>query len=144
MAEINLQADLQAIRPDNIQINIDNKLCIDCGKKFRTPADLLKHKNRKTPCLIKELTPDHINNPNRCVHCNKIFSKKENLTRHLGVCKIKNIGADIVNVGYEEEIRLMKEKDRQKDEKIKDIEEKYNTILAEINTLKATINDIKI
>ena len=129
MAEINLQAA------------IDNKKCYNCGKKFRTPADLLKHKNRKTPCLIREIAPDQINNPNRCIFCNKILSKKEHLTRHLGVCKIKNGGMDMLadKVIYEREIQLMKEKDRQKDEKIKNMEEKFKIMSKKIDALETAL-----
>ena len=104
---------------------ISNKKCYSCGKIFRTPADLLKHKNRKTPCLIREVAPEHVNNPNRCIYCNKIFSKKENLTRHYKICKIKNGGMEILvdKVRNEQEIRILREQmehnNKEKDEQIK-------------------------
>ncbi|SIP85999.1 Bacteriophage T5 orf 172 domain-containing protein associated with Zinc finger domain [Pacmanvirus A23] len=85
---------------------MDNKTCIDCGKICRTPADLLKHRNRKSPCVIKEVSPMDLNNPNRCIYCNKVLSKKEHLTRHQKICKQKEKEpenkADI-------EIRMLKE-----------------------------------
>ncbi|SIP85722.1 Zinc finger C2H2-type/integrase [Pacmanvirus A23] len=120
---------------------INNKKCYSCGKCFRTPADLLKHKNRKTPCLIQEIAPENINNPNRCIFCNKVFSKKENLTRHLKTCKIKNGGMDMLvdKVRYEQEIRILKEqrekdkkemeqKDKEKDEQIKLLREEMDAL----------------
>lgn len=90
---------------------LDNKKCYNCGKVFRTPANLLAHKKRKTPCLIRNVTEEQKLNPNRCIFCNKIFSKKENLTRHLKSCKIKNGGMEILvdKVRYEQEIRIMRE-----------------------------------
>jgi len=97
----------------------NNKKCFNCGKIFRTHANLLDHKNRKTPCLIREVAPEHVANPNRCIYCNKIFSKKSNLTKHLNNCKIKNGGMNILadKVRYEQEIRILKETiDRQREE----------------------------
>ncbi len=103
---------------------INPKKCYNCGKLFRTPANLLEHKNRKTPCIIREVAPEHINNPNRCIFCNKIFSKKENLTRHFTTCKVKNGGMDMLvdKVDMEQEVRLLKEDKRLRDEreKVKD------------------------
>jgi hypothetical protein len=98
---------------DAVVINqdLDNKKCYSCGKNFRTPADLIRHKNRKTPCLIREVPQNQIDNPNRCIYCNKILSKKEHLTRHITTCKIKNGGMEILvdKVRHEQEIRIMKE-----------------------------------
>ncbi|QYB17539.1 hypothetical protein PV-S19_0175 [Pacmanvirus S19] len=63
--------------------------CEKCGKVFKKPSDLERHKNKKTPCIVENLSPEELVNPNRCLHCNKIYSKKENLTRHIKSCKIK-------------------------------------------------------
>lgn len=100
---------------------INNKKCYSCGKDFRTPSDLLKHKNRKTPCLIREVQPEQIQNPNRCIYCNKVFSTRSNLTKHHQTCKIKNGGMEILvdKVKMEQEIRIIKEREQQKDEQIK-------------------------
>jgi hypothetical protein len=95
--------------------------CFDCGKTFADNKDLNRHKNRKTPCLIRNTTREHINNPNRCIYCNRIFSNIGNLRKHLKICKIKNGGMNILDekVQYEQKIRLLEDKDRQKDEEIK-------------------------
>lgn len=98
---------------------VDNKKCYNCGKVFRTPADLQRHKNRKTPCLIHNITPNQMADPNRCIYCNKILSKKEHLDRHLKTCKIKNGRMDVLvdKVRYEQEIRLLREQmEQQRDE----------------------------
>jgi hypothetical protein len=130
----------------------NNKKCYSCGKIFRTPANLLTHKNRKTPCLIREVLPEQVTNPNRCIFCNKILSKKEHLTRHLKICKIKNGGMDILvdKVKYDQEIRILKEqrefdrvemenRNKEKDEKIKQLMDLQQAQAAEIDALKKAI-----
>jgi hypothetical protein len=85
--------------------------CYNCGKQFKTARLLRQHKNRKTPCLIREVPQEHIHNPLRCIFCNKIFSKKENLTKHHKTCKIKNGGLQTLcdKVKYEQKIRILEE-----------------------------------
>lgn len=132
----------------------NNKKCYNCGKLFRTPADLLKHKNRKTPCLIREVDPKDANNPLRCIFCNKIFSKKENLTRHLKICKVKNGGINILDekIRYEQEIRILKEqrekdkieqelKNKQKDDEIKQMRERMVELETQMKQLVINQNN---
>ncbi len=131
--------------------HIANK-CYNCGKVFKKASDFERHKNRKTPCLIREVAPEQANNPNRCIFCNKVLSKKEHLTRHLKSCKIKNGGMDVLvdKVRYEQEIRILKEqmeqKDKEignklteKDEQIKQLIEVQQAQAAELEALKKAI-----
>lgn len=90
----------------------DNKLkCYNCSKVFKTQQAIDRHKQRKSPCLIREVAPDQAQNPNRCIFCNKIFSNIGNKNKHLSLCKIKNGGMEILadKVKYEQEIRILKE-----------------------------------
>lgn len=109
--------------------NQNDRKCYNCGKVFPTIQAIERHKNRKTPCLIREVDPKDINNPNRCIFCNKIFKQKQHLTRHLKICKIKNGGMEMLadKVKYDQEIRILKElreKDKKEnDEQIKKIKE---------------------
>jgi hypothetical protein len=124
----------------------NNKKCYNCGKLFRTPANLLRHRNRKTPCLIREVSQADLGNPNRCIFCNKILSKKEHLTRHMKTCKIKNGGMDILvdKVRYEQEIRILKEKDQEKEKQIKlltDRVEKMESNVVVSNAAASNINN---
>lgn len=115
---------------------MDNKTCGDCGKVFRTPANLLVHKNRLTPCVIKELSPEQIINPNRCLYCNKIFSKKENLTRHLKSCDRKQDDvADINKLVYDVEIVKLTKKCEEKDKEYKQLEAKYKKLEGDFGRL---------
>lgn len=91
---------------------IEPNKCQLCGKSFGTARDFDRHKNRKTPCVIREVPEDQRNNPNRCIHCNKIFVQKQSLTRHLGLCKFKNRVIQIPDekIRHEQEIRVIMEK----------------------------------
>ncbi len=152
--------------PANIEEKdaVNKNKCYNCGKIFRAPAILQRHKNRKTPCLIREIPPGDAGNPNRCIYCNKIFSNKDNLKKHHTVCKIKNGGMDLLvdKVRYEQKIRILEEqnnardeKDKQKDEIIQKLTEKLEEIDARtkqivpanvvnnievVNTVNITIN----
>ncbi len=149
----------------NIEHENNNKKCYNCGKIFRTPVELHRHKNRKTPCLIREVAPEQIGNPNRCIYCNKIFAQPQTLTRHHTTCRIKNGGMNILadKVRYEQEIRILRETiERQKveqDEKINqqrvEFQEKIDNLTKQIavpatvvvnniNTTNNTTNNITI
>lgn len=96
-----------------------DRTCYNCGKVFRTPAELVRHKGRKTPCLIRDIAHEDRLNPNRCIYCNYVFKQPQSLTRHKNVCKIKNGGINILDdkIRHEQEIRrLTEERDRDKQE----------------------------
>lgn len=133
--------------------NTNKYKCYNCGKYFKDNSHLMKHKQRKTPCLIREVAPADQLNPLRCIFCNKILSNKSNHIKHLKICKIKNGGMDILadKVRYEQKIRILEEKDilrdekdKQKDEELiqmkKQIGELQNQ-LKQITTCNATINN---
>lgn len=128
---------------------LDSKKCYSCGKVFRTPANLAAHKNRKTPCLIREIAPENIHNPNRCIYCNKVFSKKSNLTAHFKICKIKNGGMNILDekVRYEQEIRILKEQRENDKKEIEIMKEEFEgkmqklqEQMRQLNTKEKTVN----
>lgn len=123
--------------------NVNIRKCYNCGKVFRKPVELTRHKNRKTPCLIREVAPADIRNPNRCIYCNKVFSRNDNLAKHLKTCKIKNGGMELLadKVQYEQEIRILKEQREldkmQNDAKMAEMAEKITKLseqVANINT----------
>lgn len=80
--------NVRKLRADNIA-NTSLK-CDLCGRTFRDESDFKRHRNKKKPCVILEVSDEDMKNPLRCVHCNKIYSKKENLTRHHQSCKMKS------------------------------------------------------
>lgn len=119
----------------------DKLKCYNCGKNFRTPAELTRHKNRKTPCLIRDIKPEDIKNPNRCIYCNKIFSTIGNLKKHHGGCKVKNGGMQTLHdkVKYEETIRIMRE---EHDQKLDRIEKKHDELVEFLKTTIASQNNV--
>lgn len=128
--------------------------CYNCGKLFRDDTNLRQHKNRKTPCLIREVTPEQIDNPNRCIFCNKIFTNIGNRNKHLKTCKVKNGGMDILvdKVHYEQKIRNLEEqqalaakREKEKDEKIQQLEakfEKLEKMIAKPQVVNNNVNNI--
>ncbi len=129
---------MEEILINNQKLEIDNKKCYSCGKSFRTPVELQRHKNRKTPCLIREVPENQRVNPNRCIFCNKIFTQSQHLTRHLLTCKIKNGGMAILDekTRHEQEIRILKETI---DKMNKDKEEENKNMAIRIEKLEAAL-----
>lgn len=127
----------------------DNKTCYSCGKNFRTPADLARHKSRKTPCLIRDIKPEDIKNPNRCIYCNKVMTNGSNLKKHLQICKIKNGGLQVLHdkVKHEEQMRIRQEENEQKTNNLEKLvlalAEKHKEFITEIDILKAENNKLR-
>jgi Zinc finger, C2H2 type len=107
---------------DNIN-NFADLRCYNCGKQFNKPSDLQRHKNRKTPCLIREIDPADLKNPNRCIYCNRIFSTIGNLKKHSEKCKVKNGGLQTLHdkVKHEEAIRIITERQDQKNKEFESL-----------------------
>ena len=117
--------------------------CDNCGKAFRTPADLLRHKNRKIPCIIREISEDDKDNPLRCGYCNKIFSKVNNLNQHFGRCKIKNGKIPTLHdvVKLEGDVRTLYEEISKQN---KDIKAMMSVLQSQLDRNTAAIEEIRI
>ena len=124
---------------DSIDEHINICKCYNCGKVFKKPSKLAAHKQRKTPCLIREVAPVDRANVNRCIFCNKIFSNKSHLIRHLKTCKIRNGGMDILDekIRYEQKIRILEEKNLLRDEREKQMQEQITRLQNEIHGIKS-------
>lgn len=132
-----------SILADVLQNEIEtNKMCFSCGKEFKDAAHLERHKNRKTPCLIRDISEENKKNPLRCIYCNKIFSRLPNLTKHGKTCKIKNGGIDKlhVKVKHEEQTRIKQE---ESDQKIIAMESKLSLQAAAMETMMKEIEKLK-
>jgi uncharacterized C2H2 Zn-finger protein len=124
--------------------NMINK-CDKCGKNFSDKRSLIRHKNRKNPCVIQLADPIEAKNSNRCIHCNKILSKKEHLIRHIKTCKIKNRGIVEIpdpNAQLAEQVRILAEEQKKRDDYLKkelDIQKQETAELKQMlaNALKA-------
>lgn len=114
--------------------------CYDCGKQFETVQHYTRHRNRKTPCMIENISEDQKLNPDRCIYCNKIFSKNSNLVRHLNTCKIKNGGLDKLTdkLQYEQKIRILEEKECLMNEKIYSLQKQMDTMNEKLKLLDST------
>jgi hypothetical protein len=110
--------------------------CFSCGKDFKYQSHFERHQNKRTPCLIREIPDKDKANPNRCIYCNKIMSRKPNLIKHLKTCKVKNGGMDILDdkVRHEQEIRILKEQRTASDKQIANLEQQ-NAVIKQQNDM---------
>ena len=86
--------------------------CEKCGKTFRAPALLRRHKARKTPCIVflevKDLPDEVRDDPKylerRCKFCGRVFSTKSamgiHIKKHCKVAPNKRNGNDGMEVLY--------------------------------------------
>ena len=118
-----------------IPCNLQKNQCKFCLKIFKTKQILNKHYNRKTPCK-KQIETKKIPNDSKkfqknskmesdipkmelefkpkCEYCNKFYSTKYNLNKHLKICKTK--------ISYEKTQS--------------ELQNKYNNLMNEIEILK--------
>jgi len=61
--------------------------CNFCKKIFSTKQTLGVHQNTSKFCL--KIQNKSIEGKNKCIHCNKSFTRKERLSSHLKICKSK-------------------------------------------------------
>jgi hypothetical protein len=62
---------------------------------FQYKKDLIRHENRKTPCISVHETVVEVVNSHACEQCNKEYSTKQNLVRHQKTC---NASPDMTEV----------------------------------------------
>lgn len=131
--------------------NNEKHKCNICNRTFRDECNLRKHKNKKRPCLIVNVTEEIKQNPNRCAFCNRIFSTKYNLSVHHKTCKIKNGGLDIiydkVKIEHDDNKKLREENERitkENSELIKEMMKFHELMLEKMNEMiknqSSTIN----
>jgi hypothetical protein len=99
--------------------------CNTCKKFFNDKTKYTQHINRKFKCYpsieVSNISQESLNNSeNKCVICNKEFSKKNNLNKHIKLNRCKNIKSEIVEITKENnkqnkksEIEITKENNKQ-------------------------------
>jgi hypothetical protein len=63
----------------------EENICDKCGIIFSRKATLKRHKDKKVPCYNEsaDMKKPH------CINCNRNFSTKQSMLRHMSVCNIK-------------------------------------------------------
>ena len=107
--------------------------CSQCKKEFEDKAHLLRHINKKKPCLKLKLEKEE-KNKIHCEFCLKVFTTKGNLTQHYKTCNIKSsVDSGDINT-IENKIRIeqeqkFKEKIDDQEKKIKDLQDKLEILI---------------
>jgi hypothetical protein len=100
-----------------LEVNNNNFICEYCNKSYKTLSNLNNHKKTAKFCLNlqKESNPDKEVKILKCEYCDKEFTNKFILNKHLDICSSKSI--------YNKLMKEKEEKDKQIKELIKYIEE---------------------
>ncbi len=88
--------------------------CELCGATFIKNQGLSSHKRRKRPCK-PVLSNDDLNStqkecPYKCLHCNRVYSRADSLTRHTKTCKAANDAIKHDNEDVESKLLAMEER----------------------------------
>ena len=139
--------------------------CTQCNKDYSSYQSLWIH-NKKfhVKTITNILDNTHISLPNtqknelECIHCNKVFTRKDNLKRHHNNCTVK----ETKEIKLEKEVISLKEQLKEKDKNIEDFKKqiidfinkeckvhpktftKINKQLNTTNNTNNTLNDNKV
>lgn len=58
--------------------------CDICKREFNKHCHLISHKNKKIPCSVIDKTIEN----KKCIYCEKEFTRKTNLKKHIEMCKM--------------------------------------------------------
>jgi len=67
----------------------DNLQCDKCGKQFTRKYELIRH--QKSSCKSSKNSKSNKKNVFSCSYCKQSFNRRDNLSRHLKICKKKPI-----------------------------------------------------
>lgn len=126
-----------------LQQEMKKNYCSDCKKQFPNTRAYTRHKNRKNPCIVKDIPEDRKNDP-RCTFCGHIYKQKCALGAHLRKCKYRPIELT-KEEKQEQEIKQLKQQLDEATNKIKDLEkgcvQVANTINNNVINIKVKINN---
>ena len=88
----------------------------------------------------QNISLDKLNSKNKCKYCNNLFTLKNNLTRHLKSCKLKNSEIELLKNNIEV-LKTENNKNNEEIEELKDIIKYKNSIINEYNKNNKVINN---
>lgn len=106
--------------------------CAFCKNTFSSKTNLNNHHKRANYCLkLRGIT--QIEDEHKCEACNKVFSRKYELDRHLNVCKKNNVLKDLNN-----KIKQLEEKNTRLEERCLSLTEQLNKVQKSYDKLSTT------
>jgi hypothetical protein len=84
--------------------------CSQCNYHSDVKQHIIKHVNRKIKCSNEEAKIIELSANIYCEYCEKSITTKQNLIKHLIVCKVKKANLEKELEKEKEEVRILKEK----------------------------------
>jgi len=110
-------------------------ICDFCNNKFSSTSSLLFHQRTTKYCLVKQ--NKEIVKKFTCTGCNSEFTRKQDFSRHISVCKANNFIHDIVleNNQLKDRINLIQSQFCEKDKQIEKLENQNKELQCTIEKL---------
>ena len=123
---------------NKLETNNDEFKCKICNKNYKNRSGLWKHHTIKHNPPKSSISSSVSNNSSSnnfivndtqskllCIYCNKLFSRSDNLKRHISICKkVNNTTKSVVDLATEN--KLLKEHLKKQDEMMKKLMENIN------------------
>ena len=108
--------------------------CNNCNKEFNRKSTYDYHIGRKNPCKLD------VSIDNNCLYCDKVYTTKFNLNKHLKLC-VNKIVEDKNKLEIEELKKMFQKKCEELEKKVEELSKETNNITVNENSHNTTNNN---